>query len=140
MSIASEKGPPHEREQASDRPPAQAHGERLLLCGDRSLLLITPSSSDRSADRSAGFPANERVSRAYVIEVYDGTNGIVTGDGCGFGFFCSERAFDSLEGRHFRSARDLELAARALDNAGRHLARRSAEPKKPSIWSAMLDL
>ena len=68
------------------------------------------------------------MSRAYIIEVYDRTAGIVTGDDGGFSFFSSERAFDSLEGRVFRSARDAELAARALCNAGRHLRRSAAAP------------
>jgi hypothetical protein len=58
--------------------------------------------------------------RAYVIEVHNRTAGIVSGDEHGFRFFSSERAFDSLEGRQFNSARDAELAARALFNAGRH--------------------
>ena len=59
------------------------------------------------------------MSRAYVIEVYNRTAGIVTGDERGFSFFSSERTFDSLEGRQFGSARDAEIAARALLNAGR---------------------
>jgi hypothetical protein len=58
--------------------------------------------------------------RAYVIEVHNRTAGIVSGDEHGFRFFSSERAFDSLEGRQFNSARDAELAARTLFNAGRH--------------------
>jgi hypothetical protein len=64
------------------------------------------------------------MSKAYVIEVYNRTAGIVTGDERGFSFFSSERAFDSLEGRHFPSARDAELAARALVKAGHAPARR----------------
>jgi hypothetical protein len=64
------------------------------------------------------------MSRAYVIEVYNRTAGIVTGDERGFSFFSSERAFDSLEGQHFSSARAAELAARALVNTGRRPARR----------------
>jgi hypothetical protein len=60
------------------------------------------------------------MSRAYVIEVYSLTAGIVTGDERGFRFFSSERTFDSLEGRRFSSARDAEIAARALLNAGRY--------------------
>lgn len=51
---------------------------------------------------------------AFVIEIRNRTAGIVAGDGAGFRFFSSERAFDSLEGRHFRSARHAERAARAL--------------------------
>jgi hypothetical protein len=62
------------------------------------------------------------MSRAYIIEVYDRTAGIVTADDRGFSFFSSERAFDSLEGRRFKSAREAELAARALVNGGRRPA------------------
>ena len=40
--------------------------------------------------------------------------GIVTRDARGFRFFSSERLFDSLEGRQFRSAREAERAARAV--------------------------
>ncbi|WP_315719752.1 MULTISPECIES: hypothetical protein [unclassified Bradyrhizobium] len=51
---------------------------------------------------------------AFVIEVFNRTAGIVTADERGFSFFSSERAFDSLEGQSFTSARDAERAARAL--------------------------
>jgi len=51
---------------------------------------------------------------AYIIEIQNRTAGIVTRDAHGFRFFSSERIFDSLEGRQFRSARDAERAARAL--------------------------
>lgn len=64
------------------------------------------------------------MSSAYIIEVYHRTAGIVTRDESGFSFFSSERAFDSLEGRRFPSARDAEIAARALANSGRPPARR----------------
>jgi hypothetical protein len=57
------------------------------------------------------------MSKAYIIEVRDRTAGIVTGDERGFRFFSSERVFDRLEGREFRSARDAERAARALLDA-----------------------
>jgi hypothetical protein len=60
------------------------------------------------------------MSQAYIIEVNNRTAGIVIGDERGVSFFSSERMFDSLEGRQFGSARDAELAARALLNAGRH--------------------
>jgi hypothetical protein len=59
------------------------------------------------------------MSKAYIIEVRNRTAGIVTGDEHGFRFFSSERDFDRLEGRKFRSARDAERAARALLD-GRH--------------------
>ena len=54
------------------------------------------------------------MSKAYIIEVRNRTAGIVAGDEHGFCFFSSGRDFDRLEGREFRSARDAELAARAL--------------------------
>ena len=54
------------------------------------------------------------MSKAYIIEVHHRTAGIVMGDGRGFRFFSSDRAFDRLEGHEFRSARDAERAARAL--------------------------
>jgi hypothetical protein len=52
--------------------------------------------------------------QAYIIEVHNRTAGIVARDERGFRFFSAERAFDCLEGREFRSARDAERAARAL--------------------------
>jgi hypothetical protein len=54
------------------------------------------------------------MSQAYVIEVSDRTAGIVVSEERGFRFFSSERAFDSLDGGHFGSARAAERAARAL--------------------------
>jgi hypothetical protein len=54
------------------------------------------------------------MSKAYVIEVFNQTAGIVVGDERGFRFFSSESAFDSLEGGHFGSARAAERAVRAL--------------------------
>jgi hypothetical protein len=57
------------------------------------------------------------MSKAYIIEVRDRTAGIVRGDERGFRFFSSERVFDRLEGREFRSARDAERAAGALLDA-----------------------
>jgi hypothetical protein len=60
--------------------------------------------------------------KAYIIEVRNRTAGIVTGDERGFCFFSSERTFDSLEGREFRSVRDAERAARALLDGRRHAA------------------
>jgi hypothetical protein len=58
---------------------------------------------------------------AYVIEVGSHTAGIVAKDERGYRFFSSDRIFDSLEGREFRSARDAERAARALLMERRHL-------------------
>ena len=43
---------------------------------------------------------------AYIIEIGSRTAGIVTRDERSFHFFSSDRLFDSLEGRKFRSARD----------------------------------
>ena len=59
------------------------------------------------------------MSKAYIIEIHDRTAGIVASDESGFTFFSSDRAFDRLEGRTFRSARDAERAARALLGADR---------------------
>jgi len=63
------------------------------------------------------------MSNAYVIEVGSHTAGIVTRDERGYRFFSSDRIFDGLEGREFRSARDAERAARALFLQRRHLVR-----------------
>ncbi|WOH64302.1 hypothetical protein [Bradyrhizobium sp. BWA-3-5] len=52
------------------------------------------------------------MSKAYVIEIFDRTAGIVVGDERGFRFFSSERIFDSLESGRFGSARAAERAAR----------------------------
>jgi hypothetical protein len=65
------------------------------------------------------------MSKAYIIEVRNRTAGIVTGDERGFHFFSSERVFDSLEGREFRSVRDAERAATALLDRARHAASES---------------
>ena len=60
------------------------------------------------------------MSQAYIIEVENRTAGIVARDGHGYRFFSSDRLFDGLEGRQFRSARDAERAARALLQVRRH--------------------
>jgi hypothetical protein len=95
----------------------------LLLCGNRRLSLI-PVKPTRiaSSDRSAG-KAGERVtmSNAYIIEIGSHTAGIVAKDERSYRFFSSDRIFDSLEGREFRSARDAERAARAVFLERRHL-------------------
>ena len=54
------------------------------------------------------------MSKAYIIEVHNRTAGIVAGDERGFTFFSSDRAFDRLDGRDFRTAREAERAARAV--------------------------
>ena len=59
--------------------------------------------------------------KAYIIEIRDRTAGIITGDERGFRFFSSERAFDSLHGREFRSPRHAERAVRALLEEPQHL-------------------
>ena len=54
-------------------------------------------------------------SNAYIIEIHDRAAGIVTRRRrAASRFFSSERLFDSLEGRQFRSAREAERAARAV--------------------------
>ncbi|MEZ2145832.1 hypothetical protein AAE026_26600 [Bradyrhizobium sp. DN5] len=62
-------------------------------------------------------------SNAYIIEIQDRAAGIITRDARGFRFFSSERLFDSLEGRQFRSAREAERAAHAVfSERGRRLS------------------
>jgi hypothetical protein len=61
------------------------------------------------------------MSNAYIIEVGSRTAGIVAKDERDYRFFSSDRIFDSLEGREFRSARDAERAARVLLQERRHL-------------------
>jgi hypothetical protein len=60
------------------------------------------------------------LNHAYVIEIGSRTAGIVARDERGYRFFSSDRAFDGLEGREFRSARDAERAARTLLQQRRH--------------------
>lgn len=59
--------------------------------------------------------------QAYIIEIESRTAGIVARDAHGYRFFSSDRAFDGLEGREFRSARAAEQAARTLLQQRRHL-------------------
>ena len=54
------------------------------------------------------------MSKAYIIEIHNRTAGIVAGDERGFTFFSADRAFDRLDGRDFRSAREAERAAKAV--------------------------
>ena len=61
------------------------------------------------------------MSNVYVIEVGRHTAGIVAKDERNYRFFSSDRIFDSLEGRKFRSAPDGERAALALFLERRHL-------------------
>jgi hypothetical protein len=74
----------------------------------------TPSFGERAA-----------MPRAYIIEVHGRTAGIIARDERSFRFFSSERLFDSLEGRQFRSARDAERAARVVFSERRHLVNQS---------------
>jgi hypothetical protein len=61
------------------------------------------------------------MSNAYIIEIGSHTAGIVTKDERNYRFFSSDRIFDRLEGREFRSVRDAERAAQALFLERRHL-------------------
>ena len=54
------------------------------------------------------------MSKAYIIEIHNRTAGIVAGNERGFTFFSSDRVFDRLDGRDFRTAREAERAARAV--------------------------
>lgn len=65
---------------------------------------------------------------AYIIEINGHTAGIVKKDKRCFRFFSSERLFDSLEGREFRSACDAERAARAL------LSEKASSPKADNFF------
>jgi hypothetical protein len=79
------------------------------------------------SDGSAAFGGERaRMSKAYVIEVFNQTAGIIVSDERGFRFFSSERAFDSLEGGHFGSARAAERAVRALIEGRRRPDNRAA--------------
>ncbi|MBR0723941.1 hypothetical protein [Bradyrhizobium manausense] len=57
---------------------------------------------------------------AYIIEIQDRAAGIITRNERGFRFFSSERLFDSLEGRQFRSVREAERAALAVFSERSH--------------------
>ena len=69
--------------------------------------------------------------QAYIIEIESRTAGIVARDEQGYRFFSADRAFDGLEGREFRSARDAERAARMLLQQRRHLL---ANPSLPPAF------
>ncbi|WP_291604395.1 hypothetical protein [Bradyrhizobium sp.] len=71
------------------------------------------------------------MSQAFIIEIESRTAGIVARDERGFRFFSSERAFDGLEGRQFRSARDAEQAARVV-------LRRRGRPFNRPLFAAAL--
>jgi hypothetical protein len=65
------------------------------------------------------MPAQVNMSQAYVIEVRDRTAGIVARDANGFRFHSSERTFDTLQGRFFRSPQAAERAVRAIVDRAR---------------------
>ena len=97
-------------------------GAALLLRGHRRLsliflftqIVITRQDTGSSSERAD-------MTQAYIIEIESRTAGIVARDERGYRFFSSDRTFDGLEGREFRSARDVERAARALLQQRRHL-------------------
>lgn len=98
------------------------HDAALFLRGDRRLLLLTAPWQRRTPQiprqkrRHFGERAvvSQAQSNTYIIEIHDRAAGIITRDERGFRFFSSERLFDSLEGRQFRTAREAERAARAV--------------------------
>jgi len=63
---------------------------------------------------------------AHIVEVGDRTAGIVVREHGGFRFFASERAFDPLEGAHFRT---IDQAVRAA----RERLRRRKPPSRVSL-------
>ena len=107
-------------------------GAALLLRGHRRLsltflfkqIVITRQDTGSSGERAV-------MTQAYIIEIESRTAGIVARDERGYRFFSSDRTFDGLEGREFRSARDAERAARALLQQRRHLL------ANPSLASAL---
>jgi hypothetical protein len=99
------------------------HDAALFLGGYRRLLLLLIAfqqqptrqiSKQERRDHGERAVMSQAQSNAYIIEIHDRAAGIVTRDQRGFRFFSSERLFDSLEGRQFRSAREAERAARAV--------------------------
>jgi len=99
-------------------------GAALLLRGHRRLSLIFLFKAKLSSltDRNTGSSGERAdMTQAYIIEIESRTAGIVARDERGYRFFSSDRTFDGLEGREFRSARDAERAARTLLQQRRHL-------------------
>ena len=108
-------------------------GAALLLRGHRrlSLIFLFKLSRHHIPDRNTGLSGERAdMTQAYIIEIESRTAGIVTRDERGYRFFSSDRTFDGLDGREFRSARDAERAARTLLQQRRHLI------ANPSIASA----
>ena len=108
------------------------HDAALFLGGHQRLLLLLIAfqqqptrqiSKQERRDLGERAVMSQAPSNAYIIEIHDRAAGIVTRDQRGFRFFSSERLFDGLEGRQFRSAREAERAARAvLSERGRRLS------------------
>ncbi|MCS3764322.1 hypothetical protein GGE24_005982 [Bradyrhizobium centrosematis] len=108
------------------------HDAALFLGGHWRLLLLLIAfqqqptrqiSKQERRDLGERAVMSQAPSNAYIIEIHDRAAGIVTRDQRGFRFFSSERLFDGLEGRQFRSAREAERAARAvLSERGRRLS------------------
>ena len=108
------------------------HDAALFLGGHWRLLLLLIAfqqqptrqiSKQERRDLGERAVMSQAQSNAYIIEIHDRAAGIVTRDQRGFRFFSSERLFDGLEGRQFRSAREAERAARAvLSERGRRLS------------------
>jgi hypothetical protein len=100
-------------------------GAALFLCGHRRLSLIflfkAKSSSLTRQEHTGLSGEGADMTQAYIIEIESRTAGIVARDVRGYRFFSSDRTFDGLEGREFRSARDAERAARTLLHQRRHL-------------------
>jgi hypothetical protein len=99
-------------------------GAALLLRGHRrlSLIFLFKAKSSSLTDRNTGSSGERAdMTQAYIIEIESRTAGIVARDERGYRFFSSDRTFDGLEGREFRSARDAERAARTLFQQRRHL-------------------
>jgi hypothetical protein len=59
------------------------------------------------------------MSDTYIIEVRSEPAGIVVRDRGGFRFFAATEAFQRMEGKHFRSAREAECEALAQSNQRR---------------------
>ncbi len=76
------------------------------------------------------------MTQAYIIEIESLTAGIVARDERGYRFFSSDRTFDGLEGREFRSARDAERAARMLLQQRRHLLANPSSPRRSDLTEA----
>jgi hypothetical protein len=105
----------------------------LFFCGHRrlSLIFLFKANVVIKPDRNTGSSGERAdMTQAYIIEIESRTAGIVAKDERGYRFFSSDRTFDGLEGREFRSARHAERAARTLLQQRRRLL------ASPSLASA----